>query len=216
MCVVQVVQFVMCGVQVVQFVMCVVEVLQCKGGIFIYISGQVCDISRHFRNKKKAYLKAKIEELETNIKIKNSRYLYRGVNDFKKGYQPRTTIEKDEKGDLVADSCSIMARWRNFFSQLLNAHDFDDVRQVEIHTPEPLVPEPNAFEFELLLNSYKFTNHQILMKSQQNWLKQVAGQFAVRSIHLLILFGIRRNYLSSGRSTSLYVPVYKKVEKNRL
>jgi hypothetical protein len=28
------------------------------------------DASRHFRNKKKAYLKAKIEELETNSKIK--------------------------------------------------------------------------------------------------------------------------------------------------
>ena len=31
------------------------------------------DISRHFRNKKKAYLRAKIEELETNSKIKNIR-----------------------------------------------------------------------------------------------------------------------------------------------
>jgi hypothetical protein len=29
--------------------------------------------------------------------------LYRGINDFKKGYQPRTTIVKGEKGDLVAD-----------------------------------------------------------------------------------------------------------------
>ena len=29
--------------------------------------------SRHFRNKKKAYLKAKIEELETNSKINNIR-----------------------------------------------------------------------------------------------------------------------------------------------
>ena len=39
--------------------------------------------SRHFRNKKKAYLKAKIEELETNSKIKNIRDLYRGIIDFK-------------------------------------------------------------------------------------------------------------------------------------
>ena len=31
------------------------------------------DASRHFRNKKKAYLKAKIVELENNIKIKNIR-----------------------------------------------------------------------------------------------------------------------------------------------
>jgi len=47
-----------------------------------------CDASRHFRNKKRAYLKAKIEELETNSKINNVWDLYRGINDFKKGYQP--------------------------------------------------------------------------------------------------------------------------------
>jgi hypothetical protein len=57
-------------------------------------------------------LKAKIEELQTNSKINNIRDLYRGINDFKKGYQPRTVIVKDENGDLVADSHSIMAGWR--------------------------------------------------------------------------------------------------------
>jgi len=31
------------------------------------------DASRHFRNKKKAYLKAEIEELETNSKINSIR-----------------------------------------------------------------------------------------------------------------------------------------------
>jgi len=76
--------------------------------------------SRHFRNKKKAYLKAEVEDLETNSTINNIRDLYRGINDFKKGYQPRTFIVKDEKGDLVADSHTIMTRWKNCFSQLLN------------------------------------------------------------------------------------------------
>jgi len=47
-------------------------------------------------------LKAKIEELETNSRTKNIRELYRGISDFKKGYQPRTNIVKDDKGDLVA------------------------------------------------------------------------------------------------------------------
>ena len=47
-----------------------------------------CEVSRHFRNKKKAYLRAKIEELETYSKIKNIGDLYRGINDFKKGYHP--------------------------------------------------------------------------------------------------------------------------------
>jgi len=111
------------------------------------------DASRHFRNKKKAYLKDKIEELETNSKIKNIRDLYRGINDFKKGYQPRTIIVKDEKGDLAADANSIMARWRKYFSQLLNVHGVDDVRQAEIHTAEPLVPEPSAFEVEMAIKN---------------------------------------------------------------
>ena len=47
------------------------------------------DVSRHFRNKTKVYLKVKIEELETNSKNNSVRVLYRGINDFKKGYQPR-------------------------------------------------------------------------------------------------------------------------------
>jgi len=59
--------------------------------------------------------------------------LYRGISDFKKGFQPRTSIVKDEKGDLVADSHSILARWRNHFSRLLNKHGVTDVRQTEIH-----------------------------------------------------------------------------------
>jgi hypothetical protein len=53
-----------------------------------------CEGSRHFRNKKKEYLKAKINELETNSKNKNIRDLYRGINDFMKGYQPRTSVVK--------------------------------------------------------------------------------------------------------------------------
>jgi hypothetical protein len=108
--------------------------------------------------KKKAYLKFKIEELETNSKINNVRDLYRVINDFKKGYQPRTTIVMNEKGDLVADSHSIMARWRNYFSQLLNVHEVKDVRQAEIHTVEQLVPESSAFEVELAIEKLK--NHK--------------------------------------------------------
>ena len=79
--------------------------------------------------------------------------MYRGTSDFKKGYQPRTNIVKDDKGALVADSHSILTRWRNCFSQILNVHGVNDVRQTEIHTAEPLVPEPSASEVEWLLKS---------------------------------------------------------------
>jgi len=57
-------------------------------------------------------LGAEIEDLEANRKIHNIRDLYRGINDFKKGYQPRYNIVKDEKGYLVADSHGIVGRLR--------------------------------------------------------------------------------------------------------
>jgi hypothetical protein len=107
------------------------------------------------KKKKKAYLKAKIEELETNSKIKNIRDLYRGINEFKRGYQNRTNIVKDYKGDLVADFHGILARWRNYFSQILNVHGVNDVRLAEIHTAELLVPEPSVSEIELAINKLK-------------------------------------------------------------
>ena len=45
------------------------------------------EASKHFRKEKKEYLKAKIDELETNSKIENTRDLYRDIKDFKKVYQ---------------------------------------------------------------------------------------------------------------------------------
>jgi hypothetical protein len=99
--------------------------------------------------------KEKIDELETNSKIKNIRHLYRGISDFNKGYQPRTNVVKDEKGDLVTDCHSTLAVWRNYFSQLLNVRVVNDVRQIRIRTAEPLVSESSAFECEMAIRKLK-------------------------------------------------------------
>jgi hypothetical protein len=40
--------------------------------------------------------------------------------------------------------------WRkNYFSQLLNVHRANDVRQIEIHASEPLVRDCSPFEIEI-------------------------------------------------------------------
>jgi hypothetical protein len=63
-----------------------------------YLSNVRRDTSRHFRNKKREYLKDKINERESDSKNKNIRDLYRGINEFKKGYQPTANLVKDEGG----------------------------------------------------------------------------------------------------------------------
>jgi hypothetical protein len=103
-------------------------------------------------------MKDSINELATNSMNNNIRDLYRGINGFKRGFQPRNNLVKDENSDLLADSHNILKRWKNCFSQVLNVHNVSDVRQIEICTAEPLVPGPSRLEVEIAtakLNKYK-------------------------------------------------------------
>ena len=56
---------------------------------------------------------------------------------------------------MVADSYSILARWWNQFSQLFNVRGINIVRQTEINTAEPQVPEPSVFEVEKVIEKLK-------------------------------------------------------------
>jgi hypothetical protein len=77
--------------------------------------------------------------------------LYKGINEFKKRYQSRINIIKDENGNLLADPQNVLNRWKNFFNQVLNVHRVHDVRQMDIHTAEPSVPEPSLVEVEIAI-----------------------------------------------------------------
>ena len=67
--------------------------------------------------------------LRTSNKNRNIRDMYGGINDFKQGYQPRAELAKDKKGDLLADSYSILNKWNTHFCPQLT-----NVGQTEIHT----------------------------------------------------------------------------------
>jgi len=110
------------------------------------------EASRCFRNKKKEYLQAKVMNLKLTVTPRISNFC-RGISDFKKGYQPRTNVVKDEKCDVVTGSHSIFAKWRNHFSHILNVHGVDDVQQTEIQTAAQLVPEPSTFEVEMAIKN---------------------------------------------------------------
>jgi hypothetical protein len=98
------------------------------------LSNARLEASRHFRNRKREYLKDRINELDQNCKNKNIRDLYRCIYKFKKGYQPRTNWIKVERGDLLADLYKIFNRRKNYFCQLLNVHGAGGVRQTKMHT----------------------------------------------------------------------------------
>jgi hypothetical protein len=170
------------------------------------------EASRHFRNKKREYLKGKINEPVTNSKNKIIRDLYRGINGFKRGYQPRNNLMKDENRDLLADSHNIFNRWKNYFSQLLNVHNVSDVGQIEVHTAEPLVPSLSCLEVEIAiakLKKYKsIGSDQILAE-----LIQAGGEILLSAIHKPINSVWNKEELPDQWKESIIVPVHNKGDK---
>jgi hypothetical protein len=64
-------------------------------------------------------------------------------------------LVKNERNNLLADPHKILNRWKNYFCQLLNVHGAGGVRQTEMRTAEPFVPEPSASEVEVSIGNLK-------------------------------------------------------------
>jgi hypothetical protein len=169
------------------------------------------EASRYFRKKKREYLKDKINKLESNSKNKKIRDLYRGINQLKMGYQPRTNLVKGERGDLLADPHKILNRWKNYFCRLLNIHGVGGVRQTEMHTAEPFVPEPSASEIEVAIGKLKRCKSSGVDKIP-GALVQAGAETLCSEIHKLIKL-IWNKEVPHQWKESIVVPVHKKGDK---
>jgi hypothetical protein len=119
---------------------------------------------------------------------------------------------KDDKGDLVIDSHSILARWRNSFFQILNVHGVNYVRQAEIFTAEPLVPEPSASDFEFAIEKLKSHKSPGIDQIPAELIK-AGGSTICGEIHKRIISIWDKEELPEDWKESIIVPIYKKGDK---
>jgi hypothetical protein len=87
----------------------------------------------------------------------------------------------------------------------LSVHGVNDVRQKEIHTAEPLAPQPSAFEVQNAFGKLKGHKSPRIDQIPEEFITAGVGQFVLRSKTLVILFGIKTNCLRSGRIPSFYL-----------
>jgi len=94
-------------------------------------------------------------------------------------------------------------------SQLFNVHGVINVTQTEIHTAEPLVPEPSACEFEMAIEKLKRQKSPRTEQIPAELIK--AGGRTIRSeIHELINSIWNKEELSVEWKGSINVPTYNK------
>jgi hypothetical protein len=83
-------------------------------------------------------------------------------------------------------------------------HSVSDVRQTEVPAAEPIVPDSSPSEVEIA--NAKFRKCKLPGSDQipADVLQAGLKPYYLRSINSLLLFGMRRNCLISGRSLLLY------------
>ena len=106
----------------------------------------------------------------------------------------------------------ILARWRNHFSQLLNIHGVNYVRQTEINTAEPLVPESSAFEVELAIEKLKSHKSPGIDQIPAELIKAGCRTICY-DIHKLTSSIWNKEELPEEWMESIIVPIYKKGDK---
>jgi hypothetical protein len=113
---------------------------------------------------------------------------------------------KDDNGNLLADSHNILNRWKNYFPQFLNVHKVSDVRQIEIHTAEPLVPDPSPSEVEIAIAKFKMYkspgSDQILAQ-----LIEAGDEILWSEIHKLITYIWNKEELPHQWKESIILPL---------
>jgi hypothetical protein len=105
-----------------------------------------------------------------------------------------------------------LARWRNYFSQLLNVHGDNDVRQTEIHTAGPLLSEPSAFEVEMAVEKLKRHNSAGSGQIPAELIKGGGGSIC-SEIHKLFNPIWNKEELPEKWKESVIVPIYKKGDR---
>jgi hypothetical protein len=73
------------------------------------------------QRKKRQFEQRQIAEIENLRSMNDTRKFYQAVNAERRGFQPRVSICRQKNGDLVCGEQGILDRWKEHFSELLNA-----------------------------------------------------------------------------------------------
>ena len=113
---------------------------------------------------------------------------------------------KNENEELLSDSNSILNRWKNYFSQLLNVHKGNDVGEIQIQTAEPLIAKPTLLEVEIAIEKLK--------KYKSPGINQILPELIQDGRNSLLFIAIwKKVLLPEPWMESIIIPIHKNGEK---
>lgn len=166
------------------------------------------------RQKKKNLEESGNAEIETFYKNRDVRSLYRKVNEFRKGFMPRTDSCRDRDGNLITEQRTVISRWREHFDELLNGTSANAIEQSELEFAENRteVATPELSEVVDAIRALK-TNKAAGRDALPSELLREGGLMLATELHTIILAVWNTEQLPDEWLEGVILPIHKKGDK---
>ncbi len=159
------------------------------------------ECNRFFRRKRREYLNERAEEIQNASERKDPRTMYKTMKQLRGGQTQRANLIKDGSGNLLVEPEQIAARWREYFSALLN-----DVVEQHLPPTSPLQTEEEDLPtLEEVREAVKHLKHNKASGEDgiPAELLQIGSEVMEDLLHnLSCSFGSRRKCRTNGQQAS--------------
>ncbi|WP_333764848.1 RNA-directed DNA polymerase, partial [Streptomyces sp. IBSBF 2390] len=165
------------------------------------------------RAKRRRYEDDQMRKVESLGSRGETRKFYQQVKRQREGYTPTTAFCNDSSGNLLVNDEDILARWREYFSDLLGGNTINTSVNNNISTENTVdVEAPSVEEIKAAIRKLKNNKSPGSDGIPAELLKH-AGEHFVEHLHLLFQQIWSNLTMPSEWSLSMITPVYKKGDK---
>lgn len=162
--------------------------------------------NRIIRKKKRRYLNI-ILKSEEDFRKNNLREAYKGINFFKKGFQPKSNLCKAQNGELLTEKERIMERWKEYFQEHLNPNSQECPTESRLEGNN----DDDSVGISTIEDTYKALNKPNNNKAPgidnlPGELLKYGGEYLVSTLHQLLVKIWVNEELSAEWQTSVICP----------
>lgn len=139
------------------------------------------------RNRKRKYENDRINKMEEDLKDNDLRTSYRYIHDLREGYRPRTTICRNENGQIISEPDEIKNLWKRHFQMLLeNQEEYGTLDVSRGEEEENEIEPPILEEVRQTIMARRNNKTPGIDKIHAELLK-LGGEHLMNQMHTLII-----------------------------
>ena len=89
------------------------------------------EIKRKIRRDKEAWIQQCCNDIQEHFSANRTREAYRIIKQLSGNHEMKTTMVRDENGNILTDTTKIMERWKEYFEELYNCQTVVDSEILE-------------------------------------------------------------------------------------